>query len=93
MGPLGAGRAGTGGRFRIHGPQPQFHTMEETFDLPPDRTPGYGGAKGAAAVRDWLAACRGEVPACRNTVDSALATLRVIDAAYRSSDEGRRVSL
>jgi predicted dehydrogenase len=86
-------RPGTGGRFRIHGPQPQFHAMEETFDLPPDRTPGYGGAKGVAAVRDWLAAARGEVPACRNTVDSALATLRVLDALYKSSDEGRRLML
>lgn len=81
---------GTSGRFRIHGPQPQFHAMEETFDLPADHTPGYGGAKGIATVRDWIAAARGEGP-CRNTVDSTLETLRVLDALYQSSEQGRRV--
>jgi predicted dehydrogenase len=84
---------GTGGRFRIHGPQPQFHAMEETFDLVADPTPGYGGAKGTATVRDWIATARQEVTACRNTVDSTVETLRVLDAVYRSSDEGRRVGL
>jgi predicted dehydrogenase len=87
------GAPGTGGRFRIHGPQPQFHAMEETFDLPPDRAPGYGGAKGVATVRDWIALARAETSACRNTVDSTLTTLRVLDAVYRSSEEGRRVAL
>jgi predicted dehydrogenase len=84
---------GTGGRLVIHGPQPQFHAMEETFDLPADRTPGYGGARGTAVIRDWIAAARGEVPACRNTVDSTLATLRVLDAVYASSEQGKRVTL
>jgi predicted dehydrogenase len=87
------GAPGTGGRFRIHGPQPQFHPMEETFDLPADRTPGYGGAKGVATVRDWIARARGEGGACRNTVESTLATLRLLDAIYCSSEEGRRVSI
>jgi hypothetical protein len=44
-------------------------------------------------VRDWIAAARGEAPACRNAVDSTLSTLRVLDALYRSSEEGRRVTL
>jgi len=82
---------GSAGQLRIHGPQPQFHAMEETFTLPADTTAGYGGARGVALVRDWLAAARGEVLVCRNTVDSALATLRLLDAIYQSSDEGRRI--
>src|SRR4029077_4447428 len=32
---------GTGGVLEIHGPQPQFQAMDETFTLPPDATPGY----------------------------------------------------
>jgi len=83
---------GTGGQFRIHGPQPQFHAMEETFDLPADRTPGYGGARGVELIRDWLIAARGGPP-CRNTVDSTMGTLDVLDAVYRSSQEGRIVTL
>jgi predicted dehydrogenase len=82
---------GTAGRLRIHGPQPQFHAMEETFALPADSTPGYGGTKGVRTMRDWIAVARGEIAACRNTVDSTLATLRLLDAVYQSSEEGRRV--
>lgn len=84
---------GTGGRFRIHGPQPQFHAMEETFGLPADTTPGYGGAKGTATIRDWIACARGEGSACRNSVDSTLEVLRILDAVYQSSEGGRRVEL
>jgi predicted dehydrogenase len=83
----------TGGRLVIHGPQPQFHAMEETFDLPADATTGYGGARGVELIREWVAMARGEVPACRNTVDSAVATLRLLDAVYASSEAGRRVTL
>ncbi|HKB05940.1 MAG TPA: Gfo/Idh/MocA family oxidoreductase [Gemmataceae bacterium] len=82
---------GTGGRLRIHGPQPQFHAMEETFSLPPDTAAGYGGTKGVQTVRDWIAMARGEIAACRNTVDSVLATLRLLDLVYQSSAEGRRI--
>lgn len=84
---------GTGGRFTIHGPQPHFHAMEETFDLPADPTPGYGGARGAQTIRDWLIQAHAGGSVCRNTVDSTLATLQVLDAVYRSSDEGRRIAL
>lgn len=82
---------GADGRLQIHGPQPQFYAMEETFAPPADPTPGYGGRKGGRTVRDWLAAARGEVPACRNTVHSTLQTLRLLDLVYQSSAEGRRV--
>lgn len=84
--------SGTGGQLRIHGPQPQFYAMEETFTLPADHTPGYGGARGVAVIRDWLMAARGG-PACRNTVDSTMETLRVLDAVYSSSLSGCRVPL
>jgi predicted dehydrogenase len=84
---------GTGGRFTIHGPQPHFHAMEETFDLPADPMPGYGGARGVATIRDWIMQARSGRPGCRNTLDSTLETLRVLDAVYRSSDEGRRITL
>jgi predicted dehydrogenase len=83
----------SGGQLRIHGPQPQFHAMEETFTLPEDRTPGYGGARGVELIRDWVSAARGDGSACRNTVDSALATLRLLDLIYQSSEQGRRLTV
>jgi predicted dehydrogenase len=86
-------RPNTGGAVRVHGPQPQFHAMEEDFALPPDRTPGYGGARTPHLVRDWIAAARGGPDRCRNNLDSTLATLRLLDAVYQSSAEGRRVEL
>jgi predicted dehydrogenase len=81
-------RKGTGGTFHIHGPQPQFHAMEETFSLPEDRTPGYGGARSVRLIRDWV-----ERAPTRNTVDSVGQTLRLLDLIYRSSREGRRLEL
>jgi predicted dehydrogenase len=85
--------AGTGGVLEIHGPQPQFMAMEETFTLPVDPTPGYGGMRNVRLVRDWLAAARGGQAACRNTPRSTLVTLELLDAIYRSSHEGRRIDL
>lgn len=85
-------KPGTGGEFQIHGPQPQWHAMEETFTLTPDSTPGYGGARGVRLVEDWLTAIRtgGDT---RNTPESGLAVLRVLDAIYESSRTGRRVTI
>ncbi|MFM8469892.1 MAG: Gfo/Idh/MocA family protein [Limisphaerales bacterium] len=85
-------RAGTSGVLEIHGPQPQFHAMEEVFSLPADRTPGYHGYRSRELIRDWLAVARGERKECRNTTASTLATLELMDAMYRSSEEGRRVA-
>jgi predicted dehydrogenase len=85
--------SGTGGRFTIHGPQPQFHAMEETFDLPPDGKSGYGGSRGVATIRDWIEQARSGQKVCRNTLDSTLETLRLLDAVYQSSDEGRRIGI
>lgn len=85
-------RAGTGGVLEIHGPKPQFHAMEEVFSLPLDSTPGYCGSRSRELIRDWIAVARRERTACRNTPASALATLELMDAMYRSSAEGRRIT-
>lgn len=84
------GRAGTGGVLEIHGPQPQFMAMEETFELPPDDTPGYGGKAMVALLRDWVR-CAHEGGDCRNTPESMVAVLETIDRIYESSRSGRRV--
>lgn len=84
------GRAGTGGVLEIHGPQPQFMAMEETFELPPDDKPGYGGKAMVALLRDWVR-CAHEGGDCRNTPESMVAVLETIDRIYESSRSGRRV--
>lgn len=84
-------RPGTSGHFEIHGPQPQWDAMEETYALPPDQTTGYGGYRAVDLLSDWIAAARQPGTACRNTPESTLATLELIDTIYRSSAEGRRI--
>jgi predicted dehydrogenase len=86
-------RPGTGGVLEIHGPQPQFHAMEEVFTLPPNKVPGYGGVRTLALLREWAAAARGEVKSCRNTPRSTLATLGLIDTVYAASKQGRRLPM
>ena len=83
-------RTGTGGVLEIHGPQPQFMAMRETFELPPDDTPGYGGKAMVALLRDWVR-CAHEGGDCRNTPESMVAVLKTIDRIYESSRSGRRV--
>ena len=83
-------RTGTGGVLEIHGPQPQFMAMEETFELPPDDTPGYGGKAMIALLLDWVR-CAHEGGDCRNTPESMVAVLETIDRIYESSRSGRRV--
>jgi len=83
-------RAGTSGVLEIHGPQPQWHAMEETFAVAADSTRGYGGARGVALIAEWLDAIRNQHD-CENTAESSRATLAVIDAAYESSRTGRRI--
>jgi predicted dehydrogenase len=84
-------RPGTSGVLEIHGPQPQWHAMEETFTVPADTTPGYGGRRGVELVADWLRAARGGGP-CRNTVESTRDVLRLLDLIHTSSREGRRLA-
>lgn len=86
-----ANRKGTGGVLEIHGPQPQWHAMEDTFALPEDRTPGYGGQKNVRLIGDWLDCIRTGRRDNRNGARQMLAVLQLIDAIYQSSREGRRV--
>lgn len=83
-------KPGTSGELTIHGPQPQFQAMNEVFTLPADSTPGYGGQRTVTLLRDWVAAARSGRD-CRNTPESMLATLELLDAIYESSRTQRRV--
>lgn len=85
------GRAGTNGLLEIHGPMPQWHAMEETFSLPADNTPGYGGNRGVALIRDWLDAAHDGGRPCRNTPKSTVDVLALIDAIYESSAKGKNL--
>ncbi len=85
------GGRGTSGVLEIHGPMPQWIAMEETVTTEPDDTPGYGGARGAALVRDWIDAARSGGRDCRSTPESVLATLELIDTIYEASRAERRV--
>lgn len=82
-------KPGTGGEFLIRGPQPQFLAMNETFTLPEDKTPGYGGMRGVRLIRDWVTSARTREPHCRNTIETTVQTLRILDRIYQSSDEQR----
>ena len=84
-------RAGTAGVLTIHGPQPQFQAMEETFSIPPDPIRGYGGARSVALLKDWINAARGNSVTCRNSPDSLLAMLDVVEKIYEASSAGRRI--
>jgi predicted dehydrogenase len=86
-----AARKGTNGVLEIHGPQPQWHAMEDVFTAPEDKTPGYGGQKGFLLVQDWLDCIRTGRRDNRNRAGSMIATLELIDAVYQSSREGRRI--
>lgn len=80
----------SGGRLEIHGPQPQWYPMDEVWTLPVDETPGYGGKRGVDLIADWIQAIE-KGSDCRNTPESTLATLQLLDAIYESSREGRRI--
>jgi predicted dehydrogenase len=84
-------RAGTAGVLTIHGPQPQFQAMEETYSIPPDPVPGYGGARSVALLRDWIKVARGGGATCRNSPNALLAVLDVVERIYESSSAGRRL--
>jgi predicted dehydrogenase len=84
-------RAGTGGVITIHGPQPQFQAMNETYTLPADSTPGYGGQRAVELIRDWVSAAA-ERRECRNTPQGMLDTLELLEAIYESSRTGSRVA-
>jgi predicted dehydrogenase len=84
-------RAGTAGVLTIHGPQPQFQAMEEIFSIPADPVRGYGGARSVALLTDWIDAARKKSASCRNSTQSLLAVLDVLEKVYESSATGRRI--
>jgi predicted dehydrogenase len=86
-----AARKGTGGVLEIHGPQPQWHAMEDVYTSPVDSKLGYGGDKGFLLVQDWLDCIRTGRRDNRNRAPGMLATLELIDAIHQSSSEGRRI--
>jgi predicted dehydrogenase len=86
-----AARKGTNGVLEIHGPQPQWHAMEDVYTLPEDKTPGYGGQRGFLLVQDWLDCIRTGRRDMRNSAQSMVATLELIDAIFQSSREARRI--
>lgn len=84
-------RPGTSGVLEIHGPQPQWHAMEDTYVVPADTTPGYGGRRGVELIAEWLRTARGG-GTCRNTMESTRATLQLLDLIYQASREERRIA-
>ena len=86
-----ANRKGTNGVLEIHGPQPQWHAMEDVYSTPEDKSPGYGGRRGYLLVQDWLDCIRTGRRDNRATCRGTLATLELIDGIFQSSREGRRV--
>lgn len=85
-------QAGTGGVLEIHGPQPQWDPMDETYVLPADENTAYGGTAGLELMRDWIRAAKAGNSPCRNRPATTLATLELIDAIYESSAQGKRIS-
>ncbi len=84
-------RPGTSGALSIHGPQPQWHAMEDSYVAPADSTVGYGGRRGVDLISDWLESARGG-RLCRNSIESTLATLQMLDTIYLSAREQRRIA-
>lgn len=85
-------RAGTGGVLEIHGPKPQWNAMDEVFSIPADDTPGYGGYRGKALLRDWLDSIAQPGRHCRNTPASTRSTLQLIEAIEQASQTGQRIA-
>ncbi len=64
---------------------------KRSFEAPSASLPGYGGA-GARLLRAFFAAIRGE-GSSGYTIDDAIASLRVIEAAHQSAKTGQTVTL
>jgi len=64
---------------------------KRTFTMPGSNLPGYGGA-GTRLMRAFIDATRGE-GSSGYTIDDAIASLKIIEAAHESSKTGQTVSL
>jgi predicted dehydrogenase len=62
-----------------------------TFGFPPAKVPGYG-AEGLAQMKAFAAAIRGE-GSSGYTIDDAITSLRIIEAAHEAARSGRTVQL
>ncbi|MBX3412522.1 MAG: hypothetical protein KF708_07530 [Pirellulales bacterium] len=68
--------------------------MDESFTLPADATACYGGVRTLDLLRDWYDAAEKKNSTgrqSRNTPESTVAVLDLIDVIYRSSAAGRRL--
>lgn len=79
-------------RCTIKSTHPAWETAPlRTFDIPSAALPGYG-AEGLALMRAFAAAIRGE-GASGYTIDDAIKSLQIIEAAHEAARAGRTVSL
>jgi predicted dehydrogenase len=87
-------------RWERSGPEVELHSAHPAWATAPTRTlrvsgaqnAGYGDGQGQAALRNFVAAARGEAKPVFS-VDDALRILEVLDAAQRSGASGERVRL
>lgn len=96
QGSLGSMRVAAGNEFELH-----VTTSHPSWSTAPTRTftfekdpavPGYAGAVGIEAIQRFIHAFRAGGPPAF-VPDDALRVLEVIDAAHRSSDEGRAIKI
>lgn len=64
--------------------------VEEEHELPD--IGGYGGQVALDLINDWIESARNGRPSV-NSARNALRVLQIVDAVYRSSEEGRRVDV
>jgi predicted dehydrogenase len=84
---------GTPTQLRVESDHPEWSAApKRQFDFTLSSSPAYGGVHGETFVQDFLRATWGEgdVPASGK---DALQVARVVEAAYESSESGRRVQI
>jgi predicted dehydrogenase len=80
-------------RLHVESTDPSWEaTPSRTLDFTLPESPAYGGKHGEQFVRDFILACQGSgsLPASGR---DALQVARMVDAAYESSRDGRRVAV
>ena len=78
--------------IKVRSLHPDWQTAQtRTLRFDADKTPGYGGATGMFALREFIASFRDGAPPPFTPID-ALRVLETLDAAQASSREGRHVA-
>lgn len=78
--------------IKVRSLHPDWQTAQtRTLRFDADKTPGYGGATGMFALREFIASFRDGSPSPFTPID-ALRVLETLDAAQESSREGRHVA-